>query len=180
VVEVNNVGDVILPDARTIGAMADPGRYELVEQLRKIGPASVAELAASSGTGEAETRAMLAILADAELVTVDGDRWSAVGRGMLLEIPDDPEGQRAARELATIVLLRNEHIPRRWAENDEPRLDTAWMRAAGMMNARLRMTPAELDELQQQIERLIEPYVNRGPADATGSVRLLAYFLPLA
>jgi DNA-binding transcriptional ArsR family regulator len=182
VVEVNSVGDVILSDARTIGALADTDRFELVERLRALGSASVAELAAASGTTEAAVGEMLARLAEAGLVSAAGvGRWAAVGRGLLLEVPDDPEGERAARQLASIIMLRNADIPRRWAADDEPHLDRAWFRSAGALNARLTMTPAELDEFQQQIERLMEPYLHRDPSTAgTGPVRLLAYFLPSA
>jgi len=182
VVEVNSVGDVILSDARTIGALADIGRYELVDHLRKLGPASVSDLANTTGTTEVAVGEMLAVLADAGLITnVSGDRWSAVGRGLLLEVPDDPEGELAARKLASIIMLRNADIPRRWAADDEPHLDRAWFRSAGALHARLTMTPTELDELQQQIERLIEPYLHRErPTEGTGVVELLAYFLPSA
>jgi hypothetical protein len=181
-VEVNAVGDVILSDARTIGALADDDRFELVEQLRTMGPASVSDLATVSGTTEAAVGEMLAGLAEVGLVTSEsGDRWSAVGRGLLLEVPEDPEGERAARKLANIIMLRNADIPRRWAAQDEPHLDRTWFRSAGALNARLTMTPAELDDFQQQIERLIEPYLQRDPSiEGTGSVRLLAYFLPSA
>jgi DNA-binding transcriptional ArsR family regulator len=182
VVDVNDVGDVVVSDARTISALADSDRFELVERLRSVGSASVSELAGAVGVSDAAVTGMLAILADAGLVTSEGgDRWSAVGRGLLLEVPDDPEGEQAARKLAGIIMLRNDDIPRRWLADDEPHLDLAWFRSAGALNARLTMTPPELEDLQQQIERLMEPYLHRDPStEGSGSVRLLAYFLPSA
>jgi hypothetical protein len=181
VVEINGVGDVILSDARTFEALADADRFDLVERMRKVGPATADDLASVVGKTIAEVQAMLDVLADVGLVTADGERWSAVGRGLLFSVPDDPDGQRAARRLAAVMMLRNEGVPRLWATEHEPRLDPAWFQATGMLNARLTMTTDELIDLQEQIEHLIEPYLNRDRATpGTGGVQLLAYFLPSA
>jgi hypothetical protein len=180
-VVVNSVGDVVLSDTRTIGALADSDRFELVELLRRLGSATVDDLATASGTTRAAVADMLAILADVGLVTSAGETWKALGRGFLLQPPDDPDGAAAARKLATIMLLRTEHIPRRWVQDDAPGLDGPRFEATGLLNARLTMTPAELNDLQEQLERLIEPYLNRDHSDeSTGQVRLLAYVLPEA
>jgi hypothetical protein len=47
----------------------------------------------------------------------------------------------------------------------------------------MALTPDELRELQEELERLIEPYVTRMAADAPDgatSVRILGYFMPEA
>jgi hypothetical protein len=46
-------------------------------------------------------------------------------------MPDDPEGQAAARQLANAVLLQYIDLPRRWLEDEEPRLPVDWLRASG-------------------------------------------------
>ena len=79
------------------------------------------------------------------------------------------------------MLLQYVDLPRRWVSEDEPRLPLEWARAAGMLNSRLVVTPAELRQLQEQLERLLEPFLTREPAavPAEGApVRLLSYFMP--
>ena len=65
----------------------------------------------------------------------------------------------------------------------EPRLDVTWARAAGLFNARTELTPDELRRLQEDLERLLQPFTSRPaedrPADAA-PVRITAYFLPEA
>jgi hypothetical protein len=57
----------------------------------------------------------------------------------------------------------------------------AWARAAGLFNARVELEPDELRRLQEDLERLLEPFTNRPvvdrPADAR-PVRITAYFMP--
>jgi DNA-binding transcriptional ArsR family regulator len=179
-VVLNDVGDVVVSDEAAMLALADKDRFALVERLRRLGTATVAELAAASDNTESDIRERLGILADVGLVTVsEHGGWQAVGAGLLLDVPDDPAGQLAARKLASVMLLSTEDIPRRWASDHEPRLSPEWFQATGVLNARMVMTPAELLYLQEQIETLIEPYLNR-PEEQGNSVRLLAYFLPQA
>jgi hypothetical protein len=107
----------------------------------------------------------------------------ATGSGFVFEMPDDPEGEAAARQVANAVLLLYVDLPRRWLEDDEPRLSVDWLRASGALNSRFELTPDELRQLQAGLEGLIEPYATRGEADTpdgAASVRILAYFMPEA
>jgi hypothetical protein len=174
-VELNEVGDVVL-DLAAMRVLSGNGRYLLLERLRKAGPATAAEL-------EAETPD-LAELADVGLVTGpdETDRWCAVGRGLFLQIPADPEGQAIARKLVGVTLLDGVEAPRHWVEGEMQRLDAPWFAAAGRLSVRMMLTPQELEEIQATFEKILEPYVNR-PAEAeTGlrNVRILSYFLPSA
>jgi hypothetical protein len=114
-------------------------------------------------------------------VTSAEDGWHAVASGFFFEIPDDAEGRAAARALTNVMLLQYVDLPTRWVEDDEPRLDVDWARAAGLFNARPALTPDELRAVQQNLEELLTPYLTRAaedvPADAR-RVRILAYFLP--
>ena len=117
-----------------------------------------------------------------ERVEVAGERgWQAVAKGFVFEIPDDPEGQAAARQLSNVMMERYVDLPRSWIADDEPRLELDWARAAGLFNARVTVTPDELRGLQDGLERLMEPLITREadevPAGARPA-RLLAYFLP--
>jgi hypothetical protein len=120
---------------------------------------------------------------EASGLVTHGERWAAVGKGFVFEIPDEPEGQAAARQLSRVMLLQYVDLPRDWVAEDEPRLGLEWARAAGVLNAGVTMTPDELRDLQEGLERLLEPLLTREPAEAPAEasrVRLLAYFLPEA
>ncbi|HJP88810.1 MAG TPA: helix-turn-helix domain-containing protein [Candidatus Limnocylindrales bacterium] len=186
-VELNSVGDVVLRDARTMRALAEPGRLTVHDALRRGGPMTLAALATAVGMSVAEVRAHVESLAAVGLVELAAepgrgtDTCAAVGIGVFFEIPDDPEGQSAARALAAQMLLQNADLPRRWATDVEPKLPIEWARAAGMIGAKPIVTPAELAELQAAIERLLEPYLTRVsdavPA-AARPVRVLGFFMP--
>jgi hypothetical protein len=79
------------------------------------------------------------------------------------------------------MLVKYAALPSEWVRRTEPLLDVTWAREAGLFNARPELTPDELRQLQQELERLLEPFVNRPaedrPADAA-PVRITAYFLP--
>jgi DNA-binding transcriptional ArsR family regulator len=172
VAELNAVGDVVLTEPAAMRALADPARLSLVDRLRRAGPATASELGADA---EEHLRA----LAEVGLVERDeSGRWSAVGRGVFFEIPDDPEGEAAARALSNVMLMHYVDLPGRWVVESEPHLDVEWARAAGLFNARVRMTSDELRELQEALERLLEPLINRDPPPGAAPVRVLGYFLP--
>jgi hypothetical protein len=55
------------------------------------------------------------------------------------------------------------------------------VRASGQLNARLALTPDELRTLQEDIEKLLAPYIVRSPGEIpmeARRVRILGYFLP--
>lgn len=55
------------------------------------------------------------------------------------------------------MLLNYVDLPRRWVSDEEPRLELDWVRAAGLLNARVTVTPDELRGIQAELERLLEP-----------------------
>src|SRR4051794_31214161 len=105
----NAVGDVVLEDPRAMRALADPARVALHAALRRHGSATVDELAASLDANPRATRAHLEALEDVGLVErsgAAGETWGVVGKGVFLEIPEDAEGQGAARQLSNAMLLQ--------------------------------------------------------------------------
>jgi DNA-binding transcriptional ArsR family regulator len=180
--ELNAVGDLVLTNPQAMRALADPVRLALHDRLRRQGPATAAELAPHVDATEPAVEEHLRKLEASGLVT-GGDRWEAVGKGFVFEIPDEAEGQAAARELSRVMLLQYVDLPRRWVAEDEPRLALDWARAAGLFNARVTVTPDELRGLQEELEGFLEPFLTREladrPADAS-EVRILGYFLPEA
>jgi DNA-binding transcriptional ArsR family regulator len=180
---VNAVGDLVLTEPRALRALAAPARLRVFDTLRREGPLSPAALSAALDEDATAVEAALDEFEACGLAFAEGEEWRAAGRGFVFEMPDDPEGQEAARQLANAVLLQYVDLPRRWLEDDEPRLPVDWLRAAGTFNARVALTPDELRELQAGFELLIEPYATRNVADVpdgAASVRILAYFMPEA
>jgi hypothetical protein len=169
-VELNAVGDLVVEDPEALRAIADPHRLELIDRLRRGEPAEAADLP------------HLEELERLGFVAKDRDRWAAVGTGIYFEIPEEPaDAQAAARELTRVMLLREADRPRRWVEQDEAKLTVEWARAAGMFNARVRLTADELRAIQEDLERVLAPYTSRGEAPTDSApVRVLAYFLPEA
>ena len=182
--QVNEVGDVVLDDARQLRALADEVALAAFTWLQKNGPSAAGQVAAELGSGEEDVLARLDVLRSAGLAERDQDLWRCPGRGLFLQLPEgDPEAVAAARALSSVMLLAVEHLPREWVTSVEPRLDDAWAGSAGLFNAGVTLTAAELDEVQVELERVLEPYLNRpasqAPPDAR-RVRVLAYFLPEA
>jgi DNA-binding transcriptional ArsR family regulator len=185
--DVNAVGDVVLTDPAAMRALADPFRLALHDQLRRRGPATVEQLAGRLRKQPRAVREHLEQMERAGLVQCRTREpqaettWEAVGKGFVFEIPADPIGQAAARELSRAMFLHYADVPRRWANEVEPRLEVDWARAAGLLNARLLVTADELNELQAALERLIEPFLTRQADEGPGGaahVRLLSYFMP--
>ena len=186
--QLNAVGDLVLTDPQALRALAEPSRLALFDLLRRGGPATVAALSAQLPAAEGHTQAHLEELERFGFVERgDGPegaegRWQAVGAGVFFELPDDdPDGQAAARQLSNVMMLQYVDLPRRWIAEVEPRLELEWVRVAGLFNARVNMTAAELGQLQEGLERLMEPFTTRAANAAPRGarpMRLLAYFMP--
>ena len=104
-------------------------------------------------------------------------------KGIYFEIPDDLEAQRAARELSNVMLAKYAELPFAWLREQEPMLELEWARAAGLLNARVEMTPAEASGLQDELERVLEPFTSRPSGEVPAGakpVRIMCYFLPEA
>jgi DNA-binding transcriptional ArsR family regulator len=178
---VNPVGDLVLTDPDAMRALAHPGRLALLDTLRREGEASAAQLASGGAGSPAEIEENLGELERFGLVTRSAGGWSAIGKGFVFEVPEDPVGQAAARELSNVMLLHYVDLPRRWVAEAEPRLELEWVRAAGLLNARVRITAEELREIQEELERLLAPVIARPPDEVPAGgapVRILSYFLP--
>jgi DNA-binding transcriptional ArsR family regulator len=182
---VNSVGDLILTDPEAMRALAHPIRLALLDRLQLEGPATAAELADELEVTAPPIREHLQELETFGLVrqTEEDDSWSAATKGLVFEIPDNPEGQEVARQLSNMMLLRSADLPGQWAAEDEPRLGPDWVRASGLINSRVTLTTDELRGLQEGLEQLLEPFITREAEDipfGASRVRILSYFLPEA
>jgi hypothetical protein len=185
---LNAVGDLVLSGAHELRTLADPVRLTLFDLVRRLGTPTTTALAQHADEDPTSTVDHLRALESIGLVdqagTDDGElRWEAAVKGIYFEIPDDPEGQRAGRDLSNVMLAKYAALPAAWIGEQEPKLELEWARAAGLFNARIDLTADELRGLQDELEQLLEPFTNRAsekmPVGAA-KVRILAYFLPEA
>jgi predicted transcriptional regulator len=181
-IRLNAVGDVILDDVRQLEALADPERLAAFERLQRHGPATADELGGVLGRDPASVTASLAALESAGLVHQVSEGWQAAGRGLFLQLPEnDPAAEAAARSLGNVMLLAAADVPARWVADVEPHLDAEWAGAAGLFGANPMVTAPELAGIQEALEDLLEPYLNRNSSEAPAGarkVRLQAFFLP--
>jgi DNA-binding transcriptional ArsR family regulator len=180
--KLNAVGDVVLTEAEELLALADPVRLDLFDLIRREGPLGADDACDRLGLNAAAAASHLRALGNAGLIDRDASgAWTTEARGIYFEIPDEPELQRAARELSNTMLVKYASVPSEWVHRIEPGLDVTWARAAGLFNARIELTPDELRRVQEDLEKVLEPFAKRAvedrPADAA-PVRITAYFLP--
>jgi DNA-binding transcriptional ArsR family regulator len=170
---------MVLTGAEAMRVLAEPVRLAITDRLTRHGAATTAELA--EAVGVEDVVAHLERLTEVGLIKRDGDSWEACGRGIFFEIPEDgdEEVQQAARALSNAMLLSYEHLPRQWVEGTEPELELDWARSAGLFNAGMWLTAEELRKVQEDLEVLLMPYLQRKePTPDSRRVRMLAYFLP--
>lgn len=184
---LNAVGDLVLTDVREFRALADPVRLTLFDVVGREGPITSATAATRTGRDLGSVEEHLRALESIGLVESETDgrdtRWSPAAKGIYFEIPDDLEAQRAARELSNVMLAKYAELPFAWLREQEPILELEWARAAGLLNARVEMTPAEASGLQQELERVLEPFTSRPSGEVPAGakpVRIMCYFLPEA
>jgi hypothetical protein len=171
--KLNAVGDIVLTEPRELRALADPVRLRLFELIQRQGPLAAEQVGDDASSHLRELEA-------AGLIEDSPAGWSTPAKGIYFEIPEHGvDAQQAARALSGVMLAGAAELPRRWIDDIEPGLDLERARASGLFNARVDLTPDELRALQEELERLLEPFTNRAerPADAA-PVRLLTFFLP--
>src|SRR5262249_19252254 len=127
---LNAVGDLVLSGVDELRALADPVRLDLFDLVRRDGPLAVDEACARLALTPDTAAADLRQLADAGLIDEDADgKWRTEARGIYFQIPDEPDAQRAARELSNTMFLKYATLPSEWASHSEPLLGVAWARA---------------------------------------------------
>lgn len=187
----NPYGDFEITDPKVMRALAHPVRLAALSHLQRHGPATATQLSEHVGASPSVTSWHLRHLAAFRLVE-DGpppeggaDRrqrwWRAVSRGVRFEMPDTAEGMEAGRLLRTELMSEAIETIQRWLLDQEPSLAAEWGRLAGSANTRLRVTPEEARRLEEAVEDLFAPYVQRGEADApldSRAVRFIRMTLP--
>lgn len=177
-----------LTDAETLRAIAHPGRMQLLEELMLSGPATATELAERVGQSAAWCSWHLRQLARYGFVEeASGGKgrrrpWQVVARVRIWSRDDsDAELNLAGAAAGTIMLDREVAALRDW---EQSRRDTPpeWRAAAFVNHSVSWLTPAELEELGAEVQRLFSAHIKRldgaaRPADAI-PVRLTAWGIP--
>ncbi|MFF5012516.1 ArsR/SmtB family transcription factor [Streptomyces sp. NPDC001165] len=179
-------------DPRSLRGLAHPLRMQLLDTLRRSGPATASQLAERLGESSGATSYHLRQLAahgfveDAPEHGKGRERWwRAVDQGIVFDAEDfkgvGPEvrgmaemylhevANTHARELATWLSTRD-----RWSEE--------WSRSTDMSNATFRLTPELAAELVAKMHAVIEDYRSRGTdTDTPGSeqVRIHTHLFPI-
>ncbi|WP_410812669.1 ArsR/SmtB family transcription factor [Micromonospora sp. 067-2] len=185
----NPYGDFEITEPQTLRALAHPVRLAILDHLQRHGPATATGLSPHVGATPSVVSwhlrhlATFGLVTDAEGATSRRERWwQAVARGFRFTLPDDAEGQVAARQLRGEMFARTAEAPQQWLLNDEPRLDAEWRGLAGLADTRFVATADELRQLERAVEELLAPYVRRKdektPPDGARLVRMLRYLLP--
>ncbi|MEU5907340.1 helix-turn-helix domain-containing protein [Micromonospora sp. NPDC047527] len=188
----NPYGDFEITEPQALRALAHPVRLAILDRLQLHGPATATGLSPHVGATPSVVSWHLRHLATFGLVTdahsatgATSKRerwWQAAARGFRFELPDDAEGQAAARQLRGETFARAAEAPQQWLLHDEPRLDDEWRGLAGLADTRFVATADELRQLEQTIEELLAPYVRRKDDDTQPAgaqvVRMLRYLLP--
>jgi DNA-binding transcriptional ArsR family regulator len=185
----NRFGDFEITDPQALRALAHPVRLAILDRLQLHGPATATQLSPHVGATPSVVSWHLRHLATFGLVKDwDGAAskrerwWQASARGFRFNLPEDSEGQSAARQLRGEMFAQYGGLPQQWLLDDEPRLDEQWRQLAGMANTRVLVTADELREIEDAIEKLLVPYVRRKAKkkvpEGVRGVRLLRYSMP--
>ncbi|HEY0474559.1 MAG TPA: helix-turn-helix domain-containing protein [Kribbella sp.] len=189
----NPYGDFEVTDPQAMRALAHPVRLAALSYLQRNGPATATQLSEHVGASPSVTSWHLRHLASFGLVSdgpaPDGGSdkrqrwWKAVARGFRFEMPDSLEGAEAGRLLRAEMMNQALETEQHWLSDVEPELDPEWSRAAGSSNTLLVITQDEAEALENAVQDLLAPYVQRGeegaPPDAR-PVRMIRMSLPEA
>jgi DNA-binding transcriptional ArsR family regulator len=189
----NPLGDLPITDPQAMRALAHPVRLAVLTFLQRNGPATATQLSPHVGATPSVTSwhlrhlATFGLVMDVDASEVPGDRrqrwWKAAARGFTFELAEGDESETAVRMLADQLEQSARQQADRWRMETEPELDYTWRRLAGLSNTTVRLSAAELEELELHIDELLGKYVQRTEADAPPDarrVRILRHYLPEA
>jgi DNA-binding transcriptional ArsR family regulator len=189
----NPYGDFEITDPQAMRALAHPVRLAALSYLQKNGPATATQLSVHVDASPSVTSWHLRHLESFGLVSDSpppeggADKrqrwWKAVARGFRFQMPESAEGLEAGRLLRTEMMSQALNHAQQWIAETEPVLAPEWSRATGSSNTLLTVTLAEAEALENAIEDLLAPYVQRGTTGAPDDakpVRLIRMALPEA
>jgi DNA-binding MarR family transcriptional regulator len=151
-------------DVEVMRAMAHPLRTSLLSYLMSVGPRTASECAAEVGSTPSNCSWHLRHLAALGFVErvegADGRErpWRATEVGIDYAEPTDPATLSAQAGLAAAQLADLQRLAQRYLDHRSS-LPSAWHNAGGFSRYGLRVTPAELIELTEAIDKMLRPYI---------------------
>ena len=175
-----------ITDSRVLAAMAHPVRRRLLDALIVDGPSTASMLAARTGQAVGNISHHLKVLAQASLIEVvpslardRRERWWKVSatsrRWSSTAFGEDPASEAVADAAESLNLEHQVEKVRAWhAQRDSASRE--WVDAAFSSDTWLRLTPAELQQLSDELTDLLHRWRDRtppageeqAPADGTG------------
>jgi DNA-binding transcriptional ArsR family regulator len=184
----NPLGDFEVTDPSAMRAMAHPVRLAILTHLQRHGPATATQLSSVVGASPSVTSWHLRHLATFKLVKDwDGGHdgrerwWQTVARGFRFDLPTGDEGQGAYRMLSAQFFRANLSHAQQWFAEVEPDLEYEWRSRSGVSNTRVVLTLEELAQIENEIEKLLAPFIHRDSAGSkveTRGVRLMRFYMP--
>jgi DNA-binding transcriptional ArsR family regulator len=177
-----------LDDPRTLRALAHPLRLRLIGALRSDGPATVTTLASATGEAVPLVSYHLRQLAEhgfieqaPELAKDRRETWWKASHEFtswsMTDFLDTPERLDALGVLQREILRR--HVARVERFFDEAQSwDEEWLDASEMSDLRLKLTPAELKAMKEELWAVIDRWREREPTPGARAADLILYAFP--
>ncbi|MFF4033979.1 helix-turn-helix domain-containing protein [Streptomyces sviceus] len=183
--------DVRKLDARSLRGLAHPLRMELLNALRRRGPATASMLAERLGESSGATSYHLRQLAEHGFITDAPEHgkgrerwWKAVDQGLTF---DSTEFDSAGPEVRTMAEIYLHEIAATHAReisgwlSTRDRWSAEWTRGSDMSDMTLQLTPDLATELVDKMHALINDYRGRVPDDDPDAeqVRIHTHLFPI-
>jgi DNA-binding transcriptional ArsR family regulator len=165
-------------DVRTLKAIVHPLRIRLLTLLRLDGPATATELGRRTGESSGATSYHLRQLERFGYVEDNGPqsgrerRWRATSRSTSWDagdFPADSEGRAVSDALERRQIQLAVDQFERWVGRRDG-MDPAWLHAATLGDAVLRLTPSQTKALTDELYAVLRRYRTDAPPAATGEV----------
>jgi predicted ArsR family transcriptional regulator len=175
-------------DGRDMKVLAHPLRVQIVSSLRREGPATATVLADRLDESSGLTSYHLRILAAAGFVEDDPDhpatgreRWWRAAHDITSWTPadagEDPESRAAEDWLVGFTARQSMEWLDGWLRRRSD-AEPEWRQASETNDYFLDLTPAELQELLQDLHAVVQDRVERAPSEGARQVRLLLHAFP--
>jgi DNA-binding transcriptional ArsR family regulator len=160
-----------ITDYRVLATMAHPLRRRLLDALTIDGPSTASMLSDRTQQAVGNVSHHMKVLSQARLVEVAPElardrreRWWRIIEGSRrwssTSFDDDPAAAAVAHAASSLGLEHHAEKVRSWASRRDT-ADRAWLDAAFSTDSWLRLAPAELSVLGEQIVSLLAQWSNR-------------------
>jgi DNA-binding transcriptional ArsR family regulator len=173
-------------DAKSLRGLAHPLRMSILDAIELGGPATSTSLAHRLGENTGTISWHLRLLAEHGYLEEDTERgnkrerWWRIPKGSTTldaaEFRDDPETRGAVRLYLSGLAERSFRHVRKYLDEDWP---AEWQSAASLSSWRnLHLTPAQLQNLNDELSEVVNRYLTVDPAPDAGRVMVQLQSFP--